>query len=491
MSSSGGCAEPREPRDVLPAQPKRRSGRTRVRGEELGSRSTADRARLHRHRAYPQAGTDRSWAHVGRHGAHRPKRRRITHLAAASRVTRESNHAHRAHAYDCVRMPATEADVEFGALLKRARDAAGLTTAAIAEQLPAARESADRYMRGQRRPDQTVVARWEEICGLKPGSLLDAYKALPPRQSSSANGGSPRPQAMGPSPRRGRSRERPRAEEEGLDTDAVTKRSWRSRPAFQRAAIAALVALAGGLATAMAVGAPGAKDHAPDARADAGASPRAVAAAYPQAVADVCETLDANAREAAAINRRLRARLARAKSTLAQRNVLLRVQRRVHDLAKFAYSGFAGLEPPRSRRRRQRDTAAAWARNLERGRLYESRLDRVRNHDDLVSAVEFLSRSRPRVDRDAVNVSVGLVNLSDGRCHRDRPAMTPVVTLPSLRDRADSAPDLSSPRAPTVTPPPAPVTPPRPPVTPPPTPDVGPPAPPIVIEPPACSGPRC
>ena len=92
----------------------------------------------------------------------------------------------------------TDADAEFGALLRRARDDAGLSTAWIAEQLHVARETADRYMRGDRRPDEKVVAQWEALCRVEGDSLLNAYKSLPPRRAST--GEEPEPQAAQTAP---------------------------------------------------------------------------------------------------------------------------------------------------------------------------------------------------------------------------------------------------------------------------------------------------
>lgn len=80
-----------------------------------------------------------------------------------------------------MRQERAEADAVFGARLKQARDDAGLSTLKLAEHLFLKRESVDRYMRGERRPSRDLVARWEELCGLDPGSLVDEYDRLPPR----------------------------------------------------------------------------------------------------------------------------------------------------------------------------------------------------------------------------------------------------------------------------------------------------------------------
>ena len=84
-----------------------------------------------------------------------------------------------------------ESSLAFGALLREARDAAGLSTEELAKDLHVVRETADRWMRGERRPDRKIVVRWEELCGAAPGSLVGHYDELPPvrsRQPKPADG---------------------------------------------------------------------------------------------------------------------------------------------------------------------------------------------------------------------------------------------------------------------------------------------------------------
>ena len=68
----------------------------------------------------------------------------------------------------------------FGKLLRKARDDVGLTTEQLSRQLYCARETVDRWMRGERRPNRDVVVRWEELCGIAPGTLVGPYNDLPP-----------------------------------------------------------------------------------------------------------------------------------------------------------------------------------------------------------------------------------------------------------------------------------------------------------------------
>lgn len=83
----------------------------------------------------------------------------------------------------------TEEDIAFGAMLKRARDDAGLSTERLASELYLQRESVDRYMRGRRRPERSVVERWEALCDIGDGSLGAAFDALPDRGRTRAEGG--------------------------------------------------------------------------------------------------------------------------------------------------------------------------------------------------------------------------------------------------------------------------------------------------------------
>ena len=105
--------------------------------------------------------------------------------------------------YDGRAMPRkpNESSKAFGKLLRKARNDAGLTTEQLSKQLYCARETADRWMRGERRPNRDVVVRWEELCGLHPGTLLDAYDALPPARRRQLDPGTDElpPQAPPPS----------------------------------------------------------------------------------------------------------------------------------------------------------------------------------------------------------------------------------------------------------------------------------------------------
>ncbi len=148
------------------------------------------------------------------------------------------------------------------------------------------------------------------------------------------------------------------------------------------------------------------------------------------------------------------------------------------ELASLAFSRFAGLDPAGSRRARHRATVARWERNLERSRRYAQRLDRAGGRGELVKAIAYLSRTRPALHRDSVGVNVGLVSLSDGRCHRERPPVSPVVTLPGEGGSPNVASGSVAVAPPRHVAPPAPQN-----VAPGPVPNIAP--PPVAVQPPA------
>jgi hypothetical protein len=91
------------------------------------------------------------------------------------------------------------ADHEFGRLLRKARDEAGLSTvnltwglhdsgtASLASWMRArwrphySTAMVDAWMRGTRRPTREVVSQWEQLCGQRFGTLLGPWDRLPPR----------------------------------------------------------------------------------------------------------------------------------------------------------------------------------------------------------------------------------------------------------------------------------------------------------------------
>ena len=79
---------------------------------------------------------------------------------------------------------ADDADVRFGDALRRALDVAGVTAAEMAEQLSVTERSVRRYTSADRRPDESIVAEWERICGLQAGALMTLHTALPIKRTA-------------------------------------------------------------------------------------------------------------------------------------------------------------------------------------------------------------------------------------------------------------------------------------------------------------------
>jgi hypothetical protein len=82
-------------------------------------------------------------------------------------------------------------DRAFGALLRNARDEAGLSTAEMTYRLCYSRSSIQRYMSGARRPDRRTVEHWERECGREPGSLLGPWSQLPRTHRPGVRGETP------------------------------------------------------------------------------------------------------------------------------------------------------------------------------------------------------------------------------------------------------------------------------------------------------------
>ena len=61
---------------------------------------------------------------------------------------------------------------------------ADLTAAEMARQLFVTERSVRRYTSADRRPDESIVAKWETICGLEAGALVQMHAALPARAGS-------------------------------------------------------------------------------------------------------------------------------------------------------------------------------------------------------------------------------------------------------------------------------------------------------------------
>jgi hypothetical protein len=169
----------------------------------------------------------------------------------------------------------------------------------------------------------------------------------------------------------------------------------------------------------------------PDAN-DASARPTT---AYQRAVGDICNIRNADLRALERRSRSLAARIGRARSTLAQRNVLLDDERQVVKRSGDALARFQGITVPEFVAADHQRTAALWKRIVNRHRSYEHRLDSVQDRSDLLLAIAFLSRSRPTLEQNHEAMKTGLLRLGGLACQLDRPGPTTSVALPALASR--------------------------------------------------------
>jgi hypothetical protein len=89
--------------------------------------------------------------------------------------------------------------------------------------------------------------------------------------------------------------------------------------------------------------------------------------AYEQAVGRICDELNDDDRRRALEANTIRKKLPRAKTTLAQRNLLLDGQRRTIARSGHALASFTALVAPHDLLAARRTTVAAWSLNLGRG----------------------------------------------------------------------------------------------------------------------------
>jgi hypothetical protein len=207
---------------------------------------------------------------------------------------------------------------------------------------------------------------------------------------------------------------------------------------------------------------------------EAGTARAVSAPAYEHEVGRVCDEVNANDRRRVREDRTIKRTLRRARTTMAQRNALLDGVRRAAARSGHTFSTFAALEPPRAYMATQRDTKAAWTRNLGRQRAYAEALDRAADRRELRRAIDLLSRLRAPLARDGDLVRTGLRRLGAENCDLEPPIVPRTFTLPDLRQRERPRPSVDTPPAPTPAPDPEP---------PAPAPDPAPPAPAPVPEP--------
>jgi hypothetical protein len=186
---------------------------------------------------------------------------------------------------------------------------------------------------------------------------------------------------------------------------------------------------------------------------------------YAKDVGAVCDDMNAAqaARRRAAL--RLRERLDRAKTTIAQRNALIDDTQSTIDRFTRVFGAFRELGAPDRLLRLHRDTAGAWGDSLERLRRYRTLLAGGFTRARLVAILErFPRKSGLVIEAQGVDVRAGLERLGGAECDLAALKTVRVFTLPpvdSPRPKPDPGPPVPTPD-------------PGPPV---PTPDPGPPVP--------------
>jgi hypothetical protein len=177
---------------------------------------------------------------------------------------------------------------------------------------------------------------------------------------------------------------------------------------------------------------------------------------YRERVGDVCDAVNAADKARARDDKGANKQVHRVRTTIAQRNALLDVVRRSAARSARARTSFAALRAPRADVAAHTETEAAWNRNAARVRTYAQRLDQAATRPELVAALNYLSKLRPRLARDSDTVTEGLEHLGAAECDLDQPIVTRSFTLPKPRGThggdnpapGNSPPDSSTPTTP-------------------------------------------
>jgi hypothetical protein len=166
---------------------------------------------------------------------------------------------------------------------------------------------------------------------------------------------------------------------------------------------------------------------------EAGNAAAASLPVYQQQVGRVCDQVNHNDSRQVAEARKTRKRVYGAKTTITQRNALLDGVKDTIARSGQTLAAFAALDTPRPLTAAQRNTEAAWNRNLDRLRDYARRLDGAGStRSGLVAAVAHLSKLRPAISRDGVKLRSGLDRLGAANCDLRPPPVIPALTLPAL-----------------------------------------------------------
>jgi len=148
---------------------------------------------------------------------------------------------------------------------------------------------------------------------------------------------------------------------------------------------------------------------------------------YRQSVGEVCAAVNDHEDDRAENTAKVARRVARARTTLAQRDAVqdatqLVVRNGEHDLAMLQ-----GLDAPRALTRTADTAAAAWTRTLDRLRDYVHRLDVATSPATVFAAAEHWSDAQLARHRDLTTQRAALVKLGGGRCRLDAEIATKAI----------------------------------------------------------------
>ena len=188
-----------------------------------------------------------------------------------------------------------------------------------------------------------------------------------------------------------------------------------------------------------------------------GASSVEAEVGYVKDVGAVCDDMNAaqSARRRAAL--RLRERLDRARTTIAQRNALIDDTQSTIDRSTRVFGSFRELGAPDRLMRLHRATAGAWSDSLERLRRYRTLLGGASTRAQLVGILErFPRRSGLVVEAQGVDVRAGLERLGGAECDLAAIKTVRVFVLPPVGSTATKrTPVVPTPRQPPPAPQPA------------------------------------
>jgi len=152
---------------------------------------------------------------------------------------------------------------------------------------------------------------------------------------------------------------------------------------------------------------------------------------YERAMDPVCDALNADEKERPRDVRRLRRALRQATTNTEQRDAIMVSTRGTRSDSSRQLAKFNGLDVPEKFAGLHEKTAAAWGRNVDRLRRYESHLDAVEDRDHLMRAIKSFSRKKYAMGRDGDTRDMGLERLANSSC-LDEAAVTPPVPLFAL-----------------------------------------------------------